>query len=223
MQVLQQIGNALRHLDPEKVRREAEQPLSVELDGLIATPEPEVQGILSRYPDFSLALARRFPAFRRPVIHRIVRDVSGENALFAMFTALPSAIPSLLSLGLAAGEFVSDTAVLTVNQVRMAFLIAAAHSAPVGYIEQKSQIASIILGAFGWRGMARELAGKIPFGEGLIPKAAIAYGGTYAVGLGLDRYHRMGRWLTSKERLSAYREGLESGKRFARWALDRNE
>jgi hypothetical protein len=101
----------------------------------------------------------------------------------------------------------------------MAFLIAAASGRPVGYIEQKSEIASIILGAFGWRAIARELAGRIPFGEGLIPKAAIAYAGTYVAGLSLERYHRIGQWLTAAERRSAYREALESGKSFARWAL----
>ncbi len=139
--------------------------------------------------------------------------------MFALLTALPSVIPNPIALGGAAGEFASDTAVLTVNQVRMAFLIAAASDRPVGYFEQKSQIASIITAAFGWRAIARELAGRIPFGEGLIPKAAIAYAGTYVVGLSLERYHQIGRRLTATERQAAYREALESGKRFARRAL----
>ena len=219
MQVFQQIRSALRHLNPEEVRREAARPLSVEVDAVARDPEPAVREILLYYPDHSIALARQFPPFRRPVIGRIIREVSRENALFALFTALPSVIPNLISLGWAAGEFASDTAVLTANQVRMAFLIAAASDRPVGYIEQKSQIASIILGAFGWRAIARELAGKIPFGEGLIPKAAVAYAGTYVVGLSLERYHRIGHWLTAAERRAAYREALESGKRFARWTL----
>jgi len=193
----------------------------VELDELATGPEPPVREILGEYPDYSLALARRYPPFRPAVIQRTIREISGENALFALFTALPSVIPNLMALGWAAGEFASDTAVLTVNQVRMAFLIAAASNRPVGYIEQKSEIASIILGAFGWRTIARELAGRIPFGEGLIPKAAIAYAGTYVVGLGLERYHGIGRWLTAAERQDAYREALESGKSLARRTLAR--
>jgi len=223
MEALQQIRIALRHLNPEQVRREAARPLSVELDALASDSELTVDEILARHADFSLALARRFPPFRPPVITRIVREICRENALFALFTALPAAIPNLISLGWAAGEFASDTAVLTVNQVRMAFLIAASSDRPVGYFEQKSQIASIIVGAFGWRAIARELAGRIPFGEGLIPKAAIAYAGTYVVGLSLEHYQRLGHWLTAAERLAAYREALESGKRLARWALAQRE
>ena len=49
-----------------------------------------------------------------------------------------------------------------------------------------------MLGAFGWRALARELVGKIPMGGGLIPKAAIAYAGTRVVGLSLERLYRIG-------------------------------
>ena len=183
-------------------------------------PQRTVRWVLQERDDLSLALARRFPPFRKPVIGGIIREVSQENALFALFTALPDLLPTIFSVGWAAAEFASDTAVLTVNQIRMAFLIAAASDRPVGYTEQKKPIASIIAGAFGWRAMARELAGKVPFGGGLIPKAAIAYAGTYAVGLGLERYYRVGYGLTAAERKAAYREALESGKRFAKWALE---
>lgn len=219
MHALDQIRQALRHLDPDQVRQEAARPVHLDLEELGIDPGRSAREILLSCPDLSLALARRLPPFRKPVIARIIKDVSRENALFALFTALPSVIPNLLSLGWTAGEFASDTAVLTVNQVRMAFLIAAASDRPVGYFEQKSQIASIIAGAFGWRAIARQLAGRIPLGEGLIPKAAIAYAGTYVVGLSLERYHRIGSSLAGAEREEAYRQALESGKRLASWAL----
>ena len=219
MHALDQIRQALRHLDPNQVREESAKPVDLGMEELGSDPERSAREILLTCPDLSLALARRLPPFRKPVIARIIKDVSRENALFALFTALPSVIPNLLSLGWTAGEFASDTAVLTVNQVRMAFLIAAASDRPVGYFEQKSQIASIIAGAFGWRAIARQLAGKIPLGEGLIPKAAIAYAGTYVVGLSLERYHRIGSALAGAEREEAYRQALESGKRLASWAL----
>ena len=183
-------------------------------------PERSVREVLREREDLSLALARRLPPFRKPVVKSIIHKVSQENALFALFTALPAVIPNILSLGWAAGEFASDTAVLTANQVRMAFLIAAASDRPVGYFEQKAQIASIVAGAFGWRAMARELSGHIPFGGGLIPKAAIAYAGTFVAGLSLERYYRIGSGLTSAEREAAYKKAIESGKRFADWALE---
>ena len=93
----------------------------------------------------------------------------------------------MIELPWAIGEFASDTAFLTMNQIRMAFLIAAASDRPIGYREQRSEIASIVAGAFGWRALARELVGKVPFGGGLIPKAGIAYAGTFAVGRLPDR------------------------------------
>ena len=60
--------------------------------------------------------------------------------------------------------------------------------------------------------MARELVGKIPFGGGLIPKAAIAYAATYVEGLGLDRLHRLGYGLSSEERRNSYQVAFERGK-----------
>ena len=77
--------------------------------------------------------------------------------MFTVATALPNVVPSIVSLPWAIGEFASDTAFLTMNQVRMAFLIAAASDCEVGYSKQRAQIASIIAAAFGWRAIAREL------------------------------------------------------------------
>src|ERR1017187_7645660 len=106
-----------------------------------ADPERTVREIVERREDLRLALARNFRAFRRPVIGRIVKAISRENALFCLLTALPDVVPSLIELPWAAGEFASDTAVLTMNQVRMAFLIAGASGQDVGYREQRAQIA----------------------------------------------------------------------------------
>lgn len=175
-------------------------------------PQQTVREILDSRDDLSVALARNFPPFRGPVVERIVQSVARENAMFAVATSLPNFVPTIFQLPWAAGEFASDTVVLTMNQIRMAFLIAAASDGDVGYREQKSEIASIITGAFGWRALARELVGKIPLGGGLIPKGAIAWAGTYVVGLSLDRYHRLGYGLTRGERRQAYEAALERGK-----------
>lgn len=174
-------------------------------------PMHTVREILSRRRDLGLALARHFQPFRKPVVERIIRSCSRENALFSIMAALPNVVPSIFELPWAWGEFASDTAFLTMNQVRMAFLIAAASDHAVGYKQQRAQIAGIVGGAFGWRSLARELVGKVPFGGGLIPKAAIAYAGTYVVGLGLERFYRIGYGLTRVERRAAYEEALERG------------
>lgn len=175
-------------------------------------PGRTVREVLDRRPELALPLARTFAPFRRPVIDDAIARIARENAWFTVLTALPNVAPSLLELPWVIGEFASDTAFLTVNQMRLAFLIAAASDNPVGYSEQKTEVASIVGGAFGWRAIARELAGKIPFGGGLLPKGAIAFAGTYVVGLGLERLHRIGYGLTRAERRDAYRAAVEKGK-----------
>jgi len=175
-------------------------------------PERTVREILAKHEDLGLALARNFHPFRQPVVNHVIHTVSRDNALFALVTALPDVIPSIIELPWSVTEFASDTAFLTINQIRMAFLIAAASDKPVGYSLQKAEIAGIVTGAFGFRALARELAGKIPFGGGLIPKGAIAFAATYVEGLGLDRLHRLGYGLSGEERRNSYQEAFERGK-----------
>lgn len=175
-------------------------------------PASTVHEILRGNQDIELALARQFPPFRQRVVERTIHAVATENALFALATALPDIVPSLIELPWAFGEFASDTVFLTGNQIRMAFVIAAAFGKEVGFVNQKGTILTIAAGAFGWRALARELVGKIPLGGGLIPKGAIAYAGTYAVGKSLELYYGGGAPLSRSERRSLYREGLDRGR-----------
>lgn len=183
-------------------------------------PETCVRRILRAREDLALPLARNFYPFRKPASHQIIRAVAKENALFCLATALPDVVPSLLSLGWAVGEFGSDAAFLTMNQIRMGFYLAAASDRVVGYREQRSEIASIVAGAFGWRALARELVGKVPFGGGLIPKAGIAYAGTYAVGVSLERLYRLGYGFTRDERRAVYEEAYDHGRQIAGMLLE---
>lgn len=178
-------------------------------------PKRLVHDIIENFEEATLPLARLFPPFRQAAVHQTIHTVSKENALFSMLTALPNIVPSLAELPWMVGEFASDTAVLTTNQIRMAFLLAAASDRAVGFREQRSEIGSIVAGAWGWRAAARELAGKIPFGGGIVPKAAIAYAGTYVVGLSLERIYRVGYGLTRAERAEAYAAALAKGKEVA--------
>ena len=179
-----------------------------------------VARFIDGHEDLWIAVARLFPAFRNAVVDKLVARIARENAVFSIATALPNVAP-FLGLPWAAGEFASDTAFLTLNQIRLAFLIAAASDSPVGYGEQKGQIASLITSAFGWRAVARELVGKIPLGGGIVPKAAIAFAGTYVVGMGLDRYQRVGKGLTAQEKRELYSRALERGHQLVHEILDR--
>ena len=177
-------------------------------------PERVICDILDAHPELRLALARRVAPFRPHVAKKIIRSISQENAVFSLATAVPSVLP-LVSLPWAIGEFASDTAFLTANQIRMAFMLAAASDRKIGYAEQKAEIASLFAGAFGWRAIARELAGKIPRGGGLIPKAAIAFAATWVIGASLERLYRVGYGYTEAERKAAWDQAFEQGKQIA--------
>ena len=177
-------------------------------------PEQLVCDVLEKHPELRLSLARQLRPFRDPVVKDIIMEVSKENAMFSVATSLPDVVP-LLSVPWAAGEFVSDTAFLTGNQIRMAFMLAAASDRTIGYAQQKAEIASVFAGAFGWRAIARELVAKIPFGAGVIPKAGIAFAATYVVGSSLDRLYRAGHGFSAVERKAAYEAALEKGKEIA--------
>ena len=183
-------------------------------------PDDCIRRILRSREELMLPLARSLHPFRKPASHHIIRTVAKENALFSLATALPDVVPGLVSLPWAVGEFTSDAAFLTMNQIRMAFQLAAASDRPIGYREQRSEIASIIAGAVGWRALARELVGKVPFGGGLIPKAGIAWAGTFAVGMSLERLYRLGYGFTRQERKAVYEEAYENGRQIAGMLLD---
>jgi hypothetical protein len=174
-----------------------------------------VDEVLSRNPNLGVALARSFSPFRQPYVDSVIAKTCKENTLFSLATALPDIIPSVIELPWAIAEFASDTAFLTMNQVRMAFLIAGASDREVGYGQQKTEVATVIGSAFGWRALARQAVGKIPFGGGLIAKAAVAYAGTKVVGLSMDRYYGIGYKYSRQERERLYHDALQQGRSIA--------
>jgi uncharacterized protein (DUF697 family) len=179
-------------------------------------PDAAIREILATHDELSLPLARQFPCFRKPVVEDVIHSVSRENALFAITTALPNVIPSLIELPWAFGEFASDTLFLTANQIRMAFVIGAASGRQIGVDHQKAELASLAASAFGWRALARELAGLIPLGEGLIPKGAIAYAATFMIGKGLEHLYHANVPYTPEQRVNTYKQALERAKTMLR-------
>ncbi len=178
-------------------------------------PHHFVTKTLTTYPELGVPLAKSFLPFRRPFVDRVIAKTCRENTLFSVVTALPDVIPNVIELPWAFAEFASDTAFLTMNQVRMAFLIAAASDRHVGYLEQKPEIATVIGSAFGWRALARQLIGKVPFGGGLIAKAAVAYAGTKVLGLSLNHLYSIGFTYTREERDRLYAEAFRQGRKVA--------
>lgn len=178
-------------------------------------PEQTVAEILRARPELEVSLARQFVAFRQPAIRCIISRIAKENALFTLATAMPNIVPTFFELPWALGEYATDSAFLTINQVRMAFLIAAASGRKVGLAEQKAEIATIVGSAFGWRALARELVGKIPLGGGLIPKAAISWAGTFVLGRTMEQAYVTGERIKRNEHKELYAYALRRGKQVA--------
>ena len=62
------------------------------------------------------------------------------------------------------------------------------------------------------RALARELVGKIPLGGGLIPKAAIAWAGTFVVGRAIEQVYITGDRMRRNEHKELYARAIEKGK-----------
>lgn len=159
-----------------------------------------------------LPLAKALPAFRPEVSVRIIQNVSVENALFVMSTSLGNIIPNPLQPLASVAESVGDLVVLTANQLRMVFRLAATYDRKLGYKEQAPELTTVLGAAFGWRSIARELVGMIPLGGGIVPKAAIAFAGTWAVGDAAAYYYRTGHRLTNEEMKQRFQTALERGR-----------
>jgi uncharacterized protein (DUF697 family) len=71
---------------------------------------------------------------------------------------------------------------------------------------------TVLGAAFGWRSIARELVGMIPLGGGIVPKAAIAFAGTWAVGDAVTYYYKTGRKLSREEMKQRFESALGKGK-----------
>jgi hypothetical protein len=177
-------------------------------------PSRSVEELLGdpRNDEALIPLAANFPGLRLAVSDRLIWKVAKENTLFTAATSLPNIVPSVLSLPWTVGEFASDTAFLTMNQVRLALLLAAAHDKPVGYDRQAVPIGSILASALGWRALARTAVSKMPAGGGLVSKGLIAFAGTFALGRALEYWFEHGSQLGTAEQAEYYADGLRRGR-----------
>ena len=159
-----------------------------------------------------LPLAGALPAFRSEAAVESIQMVSIENAIFVVSTSLGNIIPNPLQPLAAVAASMGDLIVLTANQLRLLFRLAAIYNRDLGFKQQAPEITSIVGAAFGWRSIARELVGQIPLGGGVVPKAAIAFAGTWAIGDGIAYYYATGRKLTKHEIKERFDDAFQKGK-----------
>jgi uncharacterized protein (DUF697 family) len=154
-----------------------------------ATRARLVGPLLKTVPGLRLALAHRFPLLRRTVTEEMIREAAMVNAQFALMSSLPSLIPVL---GLFLGGM-ADILVLTKNQAMLVFKLAAIHGRDIdNRIGVLREIMPVIGSAFLWRTAARTAVGLAPAAISAVPKAAIAYVGTYLVGQAARYYYEHG-------------------------------
>lgn len=160
-----------------------------------------------------IPLARGIPVFREAVCRKLIEDTCTVNSVYSFTTGLAE-INIVLDLPLN----LADIVVLTKNQALMSYKISLAMGMTADWKETAPKLAAVVGGAFLWRQAARSLVGLIP-AWGIIPKVAIAYAGTFAVGQAI--YH----WCSSGEKLKQdmikplYRAALQRGRDTARLML----
>jgi uncharacterized protein (DUF697 family) len=171
--------------------------------------EQTLDRILEDRPELALPLARNFPVFRKRVAQRLITQTATANAQFALVTGVAEALP--ITAILLPVNSLSDIVILTKNQVMLTLRLAAAYGLSVDYKSRMKELAPILANAFGWRAIARELVGAVPF-IGFLPRAMIAYAGTVTVGKAAQFYYETGETVTTSQVKRLYQEAYEASR-----------
>lgn len=172
--------------------------------------------VFERLPsELHLAAARRLPGLRIPYTRDLVNTSSFTNATYALGTSLPEQIP-VISVPFA----IADIVVLTKNQALMVYRMALAHGAKPDFQERIMELAPVIGGGFVWRQLARTLVGLVPV-WGVVPKVAIAYGGTYATGVAAWGWFARGEMLTKEQLNTITQQAIGIGRQRAKELADK--
>jgi uncharacterized protein (DUF697 family) len=169
------------------------------------------------YKGREIVLARHLPMLREPVSRKLIEDTSFVNAAYSLTTGLAA-----INIFLAIPLNVADMVVLTKNQALMAYKIALAFDLPSDWRQTIPKLSAVVGVGFLWRTIARQLVGLVPV-IGIVPKVAIAYAGTYAIGQALYQ------WCANNEKVSPqafralYSRALVRGQEVARSITSRSK
>jgi len=145
--------------------------------------------VVAAAPTIRLGLAHRYPPFRGAVAEVLTRDASRVNTQTALIASLPSLVPVL---GFLIGGM-ADILILTKNQAMLVFKLAGIYGRDLDdKLGVLREIAPVVGGAFLWRTAARTAVGLAPAPFSMLPKATIAYIGTYVVGQAARYYYERG-------------------------------
>lgn len=200
--------------DPAAAARRVAEQARVAVVDIMDAPRRLLSAIVARIEgDGRLSIAAALPLFRQVVAEALVDETAKANASFAVTTGLAETIPILT-----APASLGDMIVLTKNQLMMGYKIALAAGRDGHPRAMVTEIVGVIGAGLLFRQAARQLVGLIPV-AGLVPKVAIAYAGTYAVGRALTAWAIGGAEVTP-ESVSRYTtEGLDRGRLVAQQQL----
>jgi uncharacterized protein (DUF697 family) len=178
--------------------------------------EPIAASILAAVPAaLRLPLARQLPPLRSAIIGALIEDTARTNALYSLTTGLAEAVPVLnVPLNLA------DIVVLTKNQLLMSYRIALAAGKRGRGRELLTEVAGVIGGGLLFRQAGRSLVGLIP-GVGIVPKVAVSYAGTVAIGRAVSVWAIDGERLTKESVKGFYLEASRRAKQVAKGLVAR--
>ena len=126
--------------------------------------------VAARLGEAGTGLAARTPVLREPLCRELIESFSRRNGILAVAIFVPGA----------------DFPVLTLNQIRLVLRIGAAYGVEIDQQRLPEVLATVAAG-FGFRAVARQLLGAIPF-AGWAVKGGIAYAGTRSLGEAAMRY-----------------------------------
>jgi uncharacterized protein (DUF697 family) len=173
----------------------------------VAAVPAVAQAVLSAAsPGLRLALARHLVPLREPLFAELIEETARTNAMYSLTTGVAEAIPLLdVPLNLA------DIVVLTKNQLIMSYRIALASGKKGTPRELIGEVLGVIGGGFLFRQGARQLVGLIPV-VGIVPKVAVAYAGTLAIGKAVAAWAAQGQALDPGTVKRLYRQALSRGR-----------
>ena len=164
-------------------------------------------------PGLRLAFARQLPPVRGAVFDLLIEETAKANATYAFTTAIAEAVPILdVPLNLA------DILILTKNQLLMGYKIALGAGKSGRARDVIGEVVGVVGGGFLFRQAARQLVGLIPM-AGLLPKVAIAYTGTWAIGRAVVVWATQGRRVSHATLRRLSRDAAGRGSAFARGLL----
>jgi uncharacterized protein (DUF697 family) len=177
--------------------------------------EQYAQAMIDSLPDLLLGLGRYFPLFRIPIAHYLINETCFSNAAYALSTGLAE-IVAVLDLPIT----IADSIILTKSQAFLVYKLGLAVGYSTRWQDYFAEFGGVLGGGFVWRQIARSLVGLIPV-WGIIPKAAIAYAGTFVVGNVVLQWYLTGKQVSRKQMQQFYAQARERGKSLASNLLKR--